>query len=658
MYVLPPNLSPQSDSIPGRRSARVATNVLIAIALLLALALAAGAARRWRKPQLVAVPASVNEDPRLTYATPYRNVRPGVHYVGDDACAQCHPGHIARFKQHPMGRSLASTSAVIDQERFDKNANNPFEALGMHFQVERRGQRLIHRETHRDPQGKVLADLEGDVQYVMGSGRQGRSYLINRDGYLFQSPLSWYTAQSIWDLSPGYRKNYHAFGRPIKEQCLFCHSNGADSVEHTVNHYRPPIFHGEAIGCERCHGPGQLHIQFREQKPEAVEFDDTIVNPARLEPALRDAVCQQCHLQGESRIVRRGRRIFDYRPGLPLHLFLSTFVLATDTGNRQKAVGHVEQMAVSRCYRDSKGKMGCITCHDAHDFPNETKKVAYYRKRCLNCHAESSCSEPLPARQAKQPDDSCIACHMAASADVNIAHTAVTDHRILRRLETKPATKPFLLPGQIPLVHFHRDQIDPRDPEVLRDLGLALMEQARRHDLESARQGIAQMASPFLEDALEHAPDDVDTGEAKGYALWIMGQVDEALAATESVLARVPEREVALEDAGRCAAKLGKDDLAITYWKRLLAVNPWHASAHGNIARALVRRKDWPGVLREVEADLRIDPFNIDSRTLLVLYHLRTGNPDRARAEFETILALKPADADKLRRWFAEQARP
>ena len=56
----------------------------------------------------------------------------------------------------------------------------------------------------------------------------------------------------------------------------------------------------------------------------------TIVNPATLEPSLRDAVCEQCHLIGPRRISRAGTRSEDYRPGLPFYRFWSVFVLAAE----------------------------------------------------------------------------------------------------------------------------------------------------------------------------------------------------------------------------------------------------------------------------------------------------------------------------------------
>ena len=76
-----------------------------------------------------------DEDPRLSYPTPYRNVRPGVHYVGDAACAECHPRVAAAYRQHPMSRSLAPVAEMRPVERYDADARNPFDRLGILFEV-------------------------------------------------------------------------------------------------------------------------------------------------------------------------------------------------------------------------------------------------------------------------------------------------------------------------------------------------------------------------------------------------------------------------------------------------------------------------------------------------------------------------------------------
>ena len=111
------------------------------------------------------------------------------------------------------------------------------------------------------PRAASIAQNEAEVQFAVGSGRQGIAYLIERDGFLFQSPITWYPRERRWDLSPGYEKSNLHFDRPIQPDCLFCHANRVEPVAGTVNRYRPPIFRGHAIGCERCHGPGELHVK-------------------------------------------------------------------------------------------------------------------------------------------------------------------------------------------------------------------------------------------------------------------------------------------------------------------------------------------------------------------------------------------------------------
>ena len=114
----------------------------------------------------------------------------------------------------------------------------------------------------------------------------------------------------------------------------------------------------------------------------------TIVNPADLAPALRESVCQQCHLQGWFRFPRAGRDFFDFRPGLPLHRFLAVFVRKESKPDRLELVGQVEQMESSRCFRASGGELGCISCHDPHRLPPPATKAEYYRGRCLECHEQ------------------------------------------------------------------------------------------------------------------------------------------------------------------------------------------------------------------------------------------------------------------------------
>ena len=128
----------------------------------------------------------------------------------------------------------------------------------MQYTIEHRDRRFFHKATRRDAAGSVLAEIEAEVRFSLGSGKRGTDFLIERDGFLFQSPIAWFAEKARRDISPGYgepnpRPNFEC---TIQPECLFCHTNQLHHVAGTLNRYEPPIFEGHAIGCERCHGPG------------------------------------------------------------------------------------------------------------------------------------------------------------------------------------------------------------------------------------------------------------------------------------------------------------------------------------------------------------------------------------------------------------------
>ena len=120
---------------------------------------------------------------------------------------------------------------------------------------------MRHRESVRGASGQeyVLADYE--VAYVIGSGNHSRSYLIEDDGFLIESPVTWYAAPQQWGMSPGYDTPKHeGFSRPVRFRCVFCHAGRVDRVGSGTHQLK---VHETSITCERCHGPGSLHVAAR-----------------------------------------------------------------------------------------------------------------------------------------------------------------------------------------------------------------------------------------------------------------------------------------------------------------------------------------------------------------------------------------------------------
>jgi hypothetical protein len=631
----------------------VAAALLVAAAVTLVLFLRPGAGTE-------EAPRARVPDPRREYAGPFRNVSPDVHYVPDNRCAECHEAIAASYARHPMGRSFFATARAPAPPAGERQ-NNPFRAFGERFLVEYQGSRAHHVRTRLDPAGRPAAEQKCEVDYVIGSGTRGYSYLTDHDGYLFQTPISWYSQKNKgWDLSPGFTPGLLT-GRAILPECLFCHANRANHVDGSENRYAKPVFDGHAIGCQRCHGPGELHVAAPGAGKGADGIDPTIVNPKHLTADLSRSVCEQCHLQGVVRIPRRGRGLYDFRPGLPLESCWAVFVRAPGSGEGAQAVGQVEQMYESRCFQGGRAgsggkQLGCVSCHDPHAQVPPERRVAHYRARCLSCHQEQGCKLPLPDRLQRTAADSCIDCHMPRYGASDIPHTAATDHRIPRGGKSAARGGAPQDPGDgWPVVSFYRGRkgVDEAEDERCRAVGLIKMTLGGES---SAVKAIGN-AVPALEIALRHDPDDLPAGEARGYALALQDQWVESLASFRAVLARAPERESALVGAATAAETLGQAEAALGYWRRAVATNPWAVGYRRSLTLLLVKREAWGPARSESEAWVRLDPLSAEARAARVTCLLRLGDKAEARAEFARIVELAPANLRELQIRFERKLR-
>ena len=353
------------------------------------------------------------------------NVSADVEYIGSAACKKCHRDQHQTWLQTTHSRSMQKVS----MEESQASAAFHHQASNTQYEVFLKEDKLIHRETQLDSSGQPLSVTEHPILYTIGSGTHGKGYIYQDKQIFGQSPISWYQETGSWDMSPGYDMPFHpGFGRKLNRECFFCHVGQIDRQDNNPNAFS---IVEEVIGCERCHGPGQLHAEKHEGFDPATlvdssSTDSTIANPLTLPRELSEAICQQCHLQAAGKASRSGKDEWDFRPGLRLTDFRIDYQYRLGDDS-MKVVGHVEQLHQSKCYQETQN-LTCITCHDPHRPVEPAKAMKHFQSICLHCHDNEACGQPLTERLALN-ENQCSKCHMPAKGS-EIPHTAFTHHRI------------------------------------------------------------------------------------------------------------------------------------------------------------------------------------------------------------------------------------
>ncbi len=399
---------------------------------------------------------------------------------------------------------------------------------------------------------------EYHIDWVVGSGNHASGYLVDIGGHLFQSPVAYYKSRQSYDLAPGYENQPDPdFTRPIREECVLCHSGNALHVTDTLNEYRSPVFptSEEAITCERCHGPTEKHL--------ADSRAGNIVDPAKLEPAARDSICEQCHLFGVARVPNPGKHLSDFVPGERAEDVFTTYHDANPTG-AFKVISHVEQLALSACARNSSGRLWCGTCHDPHNNLNDEplQAVAYYRSVCLTCHAAKFTT--VSAHPAKDSD--CLSCHMPRRDAKDGGHSAFTDHRIQRRPESLPDA-----PAGTGIAAWRQPSPDLQ----ARNLGIAYIDAGMQR---KSSQFIVQGYRTLTEVQAQFS-NDSDFFKWIGEALLLAQQSSEAKFAFERALELDPNSPLAEASAASPYVASGDAPQAIAHLERALTLDPLYLPA-------------------------------------------------------------------------------
>ncbi len=363
----------------------------------------------------------------------YLNHHDTVKYVGMQTCKGCHNDIYQSFIQTGMGQSFAPASGEKSAADFSRHHIVYDKSNDLYYHPFKRGDSLFIMEYRLSGRDTVFKRTER-VDYIIGSGQHTNSHMMQVNGYVYQLPLTWYAQKKKWDLPPGYENGHNVrFSREIGMECMSCHNAMPEVEAHSQNKF---ISVPDGIDCERCHGPGEVHVRDKSagiRIDTATQIDYTIVNPKKLSWERQTDICQRCHLQGNA-VLKPGKSFRDFRPGMALADYVDVY-MPKYKGRDDEFImaSHAQRLQMSKCFlvsakTSNTSKLTCITCHNPHVSVKVTGRQVF-NNTCINCHnTQSTCKEKPEVRKAR--NDDCAGCHMPLSGTIDIPHVTVHDHKI------------------------------------------------------------------------------------------------------------------------------------------------------------------------------------------------------------------------------------
>jgi hypothetical protein len=501
--------------------------------------------------------------------------------VGDAACGECHQDIFQKYLGTPMANA---SGHALDHAIPGSFYHAPSKITYRFFSND---------QSFWLSYGRMGSQTRQKLEYFMGSGHLGVTYLYTVSGYLLESPVAYYANLKAYDMKPGLGGSTRLpEALPMSPGCTRCHMSGVQRADPgTNNHYQGlPFLHG-GLTCESCHGDTQEHVRTAGKA--------AVINPAKLDADRRDSICVSCHLEGDTSVEHRGRSVASFRPGERIEDYISYFVYA-GTSLTDRGVSEIEQLSLSQCKRSSGDSMSCMSCHDPHYSPAAGERAGFYRNKCLACHSEAKFAT---THYPGTPD--CTSCHMPTSKAQNIPHVAWTDHRIrqhpaqLESLEGAP-TNPELvsfLGGDAPardlaLAYYNLaaggkiseaaragslllnvQKSEPPDSAVLTALGF----------LARPMKMSATQSADYYREALKLDPLNLLAANNLATLLARAGKLSEAVPLWQSAFDRNEDIESLGINLALAECRLGQKEKAVQVLRRVLIYGPDSPTAQRNL---------------------------------------------------------------------------
>jgi tetratricopeptide (TPR) repeat protein len=604
----------------------------------------------------------------------YLNLSDTVAYVGMSACKTCHANIHETFIHTGMGRSFDHATPEKSFASYGTHALVFDEKSNFYYKPFFKDSTLYITE-FRLENGDTTHKRTEKISYIIGSGQHTNSHIIDENGYIFQAPITFYTQEKKWDMAPGFKTDNLRFDRLLTPECITCHNHLPKYVSGSLNKYESMP---KGIECERCHGPGEVHVQ---QKKEGIIIDTSkyidysIVNPNDLSRDLQMDICQRCHLQGVA-VLEEGKTFFDFKPGMKLSDVFNVFLPRYTNSHEQFIMAsQADRLSESKCFTESED-LTCITCHNPHLSVENTNK-SNYNNACNSCHKGtelSFCS--VSKNELDEKGHNCVTCHMPRSGSIDIPHINITDHFISKKTAFKSASissskkneiarflglkiltkekatplemakgyiaqfdkyspqiqmldsaKYYLDRSELPakekfktLIHYYFSAEDYENiiKVVNEYVGINVTDGWTAYRIGEAffKGGDPANALLYYKKATKAEPLNLDFQEKLGTTYISMQYLPQAMQTFEFILKENPKRKIAQGNLGYVKALMGKFDEAEKYYENAIALDPDYEQALLNKASLHFQKNEKPLSLKLLNRILKINPDNTQANLL------------------------------------------
>jgi tetratricopeptide (TPR) repeat protein len=585
----------------------------------------------------------------------YLNHSDSAKYVGINTCKLCHQDIYNTYIKTGMGKSFdiaSKTKSSADYHNsviHDQIGDFYYKAFWLHDSLQFLEYRLQGKDT--------IYKRQETVNYIVGSGQHTNSHIQSVNGYLNQMPMTFYTQKQKWDLPPGFEDGHNSrFMRKIGLECMSCHNNYPEFVLGSENKFTAVP---EGINCERCHGPGSIHVAERQTGSRidtSKYIDYSIVNPAKLSIDAQFDICQRCHLQGNT-ILKEGKSFYDFKPGMKLSDYMTVFLPKYKNADDEFIMAsHADRLKQSACFIKSKEKvasrtsatdnlkpykdaMTCVTCHNPHVSVRETNPNVF-NDACNTCHNENGKSKINCSKKGITISSNCVSCHMPKSGSIDIPHVTVHDHYIRKPLTNtdKKGIKEFIglyainekNPSSITKARAYLNQYEKfENKSYYLDSALIYLKDKTEADIKANLEPLVQLY--FIKN---------DFNKIANYTNKLS---DQAILNTLLI-----KKSYSNEHAwtsyriGEAFYNLGDLQRAINYYKKAVDLAPFVLDFKNKYGSALAAKGLLPNAKKEFNEILKENPKHVSALTNLGYLKLAQGNAREAEQLYLKALSLDP----------------